>query len=94
LHWPDASVHRIPTAILRGYCPCAGCQGHNGPITFQAGRDSELIELEGVGNYGLKLAWGDRHDTGIYTYRFLRQLGELYTAHGAALPERVPQIGR
>jgi DUF971 family protein len=92
--WRDGSAHKIPNLILRGYCPCAGCQGHGGPITFHAGRDSDLIELEGVGNYGLKLVWGDRHETGIYTFTFLRKLGELYAEHGDLLPEALPELGR
>jgi DUF971 family protein len=38
----------------------------------------ELRKLEQVGNYALSLGWGDGHDTGIYTYRFLRELGRLH----------------
>lgn len=90
--WRDGVVHSLPNAILRGYCPCAGCQGHQGPVHFNAGRDSELLEVESVGNYGLKLGWGDRHNTGIYTFVFLRKLGELYVEHGDALPDVQPEL--
>jgi DUF971 family protein len=63
-----------PHEILRGYCPCAVCQGHQGPIRFVAGGDTELSDLAEVGDYALRLTWGDGHATGIYTFRFLREL--------------------
>ncbi|HMI92672.1 MAG TPA: DUF971 domain-containing protein, partial [Polyangiales bacterium] len=46
-----------PHELLRGYCPCAQCQGHSGPIRFVAGGETdgaerlELGELAEVGNY-------------------------------------------
>jgi DUF971 family protein len=63
-----------PHEILRGYCPCAVCQGHQGPIRFVPGGDLELTDLGEVGDYALRLAWGDGHATGIYTFKFLREL--------------------
>jgi DUF971 family protein len=90
--WRDGAAQIIPNAILRGYCPCAGCQGHSGPVAFQVGRNSDLIEVAPVGNYGLKFAWGDRHDTGIYTFSFLRKLGDLYASHGDDLPKLMPML--
>lgn len=94
LCWSDGERHRIPTAVLRGYCPCASCQGHSGPIRFTAGHDSELRDLAQVGNYALRFEWGDGHGTGIYPFRYLRTLGELHEAHGDELPQSVPELGR
>jgi DUF971 family protein len=51
-------------------------------IQFQSGGDLELRHLEQVGNYALGLTWGDGHDTGIYSFRFLRALGDLIAAQG------------
>jgi DUF971 family protein len=73
--WSDGATCVYPNEILRGYCPCARCQGHGGEITFVPG-NSELRGLEQVGNYALKLVWGDGHDTGIYTFDYLRRLAE------------------
>jgi DUF971 family protein len=72
--WADGARSVYPNDLLRGYCPCARCQGHGGHIGFVPGGNSELRELELVGNYALKLLWGDGHDTGIYTFRYLREL--------------------
>jgi DUF971 family protein len=71
-----ADGHRgvYPHEILRGYCPCAICQGHQGPIRFVEGGDTLLEDLAEVGDYALRLTWGDGHSTGIYTFRFLRDL--------------------
>lgn len=52
-------------------------------IQFQEGGNLELRNLEQVGNYALGLSWGDAHDTGIYSFRYLRALGDLLDAQGA-----------
>jgi DUF971 family protein len=72
--WADGHKSVLPHEILRGYCPCAHCQGHGGTIQFIAGGNLDIREIEQVGNYALKFVWGDRHDSGIYTFRYLRSL--------------------
>jgi DUF971 family protein len=84
ISWADGHQATYPHEILRGYCPCAGCQGHSGTIRFipggelearfKPGGDLELRNIEQVGNYALRFDWGDGHNTGIYTFRYLRSL--------------------
>ena len=81
--WDDGQRCELPHEILRGYCPCATCQGHSGTIAFQPGGNLELREIERVGNYALSLAWGDGHSSGIYTFTYLRRLCEQLRALGA-----------
>ena len=88
----DGQAFRIPHRILRGYCPCASCQGHSGSIRFVDAGDPELREIQQVGNYALELGWGDAHSTGIYTYVYLRRLGELAQEHGNELPAKYPEL--
>ena len=90
----DGQKFSYPHEILRGYCPCAGCQGHSGTIKFQTGGDLELREIERVGNYALGLTWGDGHSSGIYSFRFLRALGDLLTEHGAAGLKELGELPR
>ena len=87
LHAVFVDGHRgeYPHELLRGYCPCAQCQGHTGPVRVVAGGDLELSHIEEVGNYGLQLTWGDGHNTGIYAFRFMRAL--------CACPECAPAKG-
>lgn len=80
IDWSDGTSSAYAHAILRGFCPCAHCQGHHGPVAWVEGAeraDLELVALEEVGNYAVTLAWGDGHATGIYTFRFLRRLAAV-----------------
>ncbi|MGF1464979.1 MAG: gamma-butyrobetaine hydroxylase-like domain-containing protein [Sandaracinaceae bacterium] len=80
IDWADGVTTRTHHAVLRGFCPCATCQGHHGAIRWVTGAedaDLELAVLEQVGNYALRLGWGDGHGTGIYAFPHLRALGEL-----------------
>lgn len=82
IRWAGGASDALPHSILRGYCPCAGCQGHSGRIAFQAGRDLDLREVKAVGNYALALTWGDGHSSGIYSFDYLHRLGRLFAEHG------------
>jgi DUF971 family protein len=83
LWWSDGARRLYPHEILRGYCPCAGCQGHSGSIRFVPGGNQELRAIDQVGNYALSLTWGDGHSSGIYSFAYLRALGELLESQGA-----------
>ena len=74
--WGDGHAGVYPHEILRGYCPCAGCQGHTGNITFQEaqGIQLEVDQIEPVGNYALRFHWFDGHGSGLYSYKYLRAL--------------------
>ena len=76
IDWADGHRSVYPHAILRGYCPCAGCQGHTGDVRFIAPSDAqqELDEIEVVGGYAISLKWFDGHASGIYSFKYLRAL--------------------
>jgi DUF971 family protein len=83
IDWSDGTTARYPHALLRGFCPCAHCQGHQGPIQWAGGQwesdpsATELADIEEMGNYALRLAWADGHSTGLYTFVHLRQLATI-----------------
>lgn len=80
IDWSDGVTSAFHHRILRGFCPCAHCQGHHGPVGWVDAAetaDLNLTSVEPVGHYAVKLAWGDGHNTGIYTFRFLRALAEV-----------------
>ena len=86
IEWSDGATSAYSHAILRGFCPCAACQGHHGPVSWVgADHDLELATVEPVGNYAVRLGWGDGHVSGIYSFRFLRELAPV----GEAAPEAV-----
>jgi DUF971 family protein len=78
--WSDGSTSTFSHRLLRGFCPCAYCQGHQGPIRWADGApeaDLTIDDVEEVGNYAIRLGWADGHGTGIYSFRFLRELHPL-----------------
>ena len=90
IDWDDGTTSAYRHAILRGFCPCAHCQGHQGPVRWVSGAeqaDLELSLIEPVGNYALRLGWGDGHSTGIYTFRFLKALADVGETDPAELGE-------
>lgn len=69
---------RYPAELLRVESPSAEVQGH-GPKQKQlvAGRAHiGIIGVEPVGNYAVRITFDDLHDTGIYSWRYLYELGE------------------
>ncbi len=82
IDWADGHTGSYPHELLRGFCPCAHCQGHDGPIRFIEGGSLELQDVQQVGNYAVRLVWADSHQTGIYSYRFLRALCACSSCRG------------
>lgn len=76
LKWDDGHQADFPFEHLRGWCPCAMCQGHSSSqMTFHppAG-EVEATAIHPVGNYAIAITWSDGHSTGIYRFEFLREI--------------------
>jgi DUF971 family protein len=73
----DGSHFRLPAEYLRVESPSAEVQGHGpGQKTLVHGRAHVgIMELEQVGNYAVRIKFDDLHDTGIYSWNYLYQLG-------------------
>ena len=65
--------HRIPFELMRVCSPSAEVQGHGpGQEVLQTGkREVGLVDLEPVGNYGIKPTFSDGHDSGIFSWTYL-----------------------
>ncbi|MCA8986101.1 MAG: DUF971 domain-containing protein [Planctomycetaceae bacterium] len=78
LTWSAIEVQEIPFRLLRGLCPCAVCVNElTGERTFGVSDAAEDVRPEGmelVGNYAVKISWSDRHQTGLYTWEYLRKI--------------------
>jgi DUF971 family protein len=68
----------IPAELLRVASPSAEVQGHSPEqrITVAGKREVEILELLPVGSYAVRIVFDDLHDTGIFTWAYLRELGE------------------
>jgi DUF971 family protein len=96
----QASRFNIPAELLRVFSPSAEVRGHSsGERTLQTGKKHVGIKsLEPVGNYAIRIVFDDGHDTGIFAWDFLHDLGEdqdrywqdylaeLKTANASRLP--------
>ena len=74
----DGRAFKLPYEYLRVYSPSAEVRGHGpGQEVLQVGkRDVTIKELEAVGHYAIRPVFSDGHDTGIYSWEYLRELGE------------------
>lgn len=75
--WSDGSETNYSISGLRGWCPCAQCQGHSAQVRFIAAPDVALSGFEGVGRYAVRFLWADGHDTGMYSYAWLREIADF-----------------
>jgi DUF971 family protein len=85
IRWEDKTETVVSLEALRRSCPCARCAGEpdvTGAVRMPAHRPElgpasfELRGFSQVGNYAVALTWGDGHDTGIYSWPLLKELGE------------------
>lgn len=69
--------YRLPAELLRVESPSAEVQGHGGDQkTIVPGkRDVTIVAIEPVGNYAIRITFSDGHDTGLFSWRYLRELG-------------------
>ena len=76
LAYEDGSSYTLSAEFLRVLSPSAEVRGHGkGQEVLQTGkRQVKLLNLEAVGNYAIKLAFDDGHDSGIYSWLYLHKL--------------------
>ena len=91
----DGSRFSLPAELLRVESPSAEVQGHGGRDgrKLVAGRrDVAILAVEPVGNYAVRLVFDDGHDSGLYSWTLLYELGRnretLWAAYLAALAAR------
>jgi DUF971 family protein len=74
----DGARFELSAELLRVLSPSAEVQGH-GPgqrLTVPGKRNVAIISATPTGNYAVRLGFDDFHDTGIFTWTYLRELGE------------------
>ena len=76
LKYADGGIYTLPAEFLRVYSPSAEVGGHGpGQEVLQTGKINVKINtIEPVGNYAVRLHFDDDHNTGIYSWEYLREL--------------------
>ena len=87
----ESDRYSLPFEYLRVHSPSAEVQGHGpGQETLVLGKQQVLITaVEPVGQYAVRLVFDDGHDTGLYTWKYLRELGVEHAAKWAAYLQKV-----
>jgi DUF971 family protein len=84
LSWSDGVEHFVPARVLRLACPCAGCVDEmTGERTLDPAKVHANVEVESweaVGRYAIAFRFSDGHDTGLYLFELLREIGERHRA--------------
>ena len=95
VEWPDGARHVLPFEYLRVYSPSAEVRGHGGGEgkLELAKENVRVTQVEPVGVYAVRLHFDDGHNTGLYTWEYLRELGEQQAGKWARYLERCTQLG-
>lgn len=82
--WEDSTETILSLKYMRDECPCAGCKGET--ILLKTYRPPapkvvtpemyQVKNLEVVGDYAIQVTWKDGHNTGIYSWDYIKQLEE------------------
>ena len=91
----DGSQFDLPFEYLRVYSPSAEVRGHGpGQETLQLGKHEVMITAaEPVGHYAVRLVFDDGHDTGLYTWGYLHELGTQQPQKWAHYLSRLQELG-
>lgn len=75
--FPGHAAFMLPAELLRVLSPSAEVQGHSPEqrVTVPGKRDVAITKLDPVGNYAVRITFDDLHDTGIFTWDYLHDLG-------------------
>lgn len=81
IRWSDGEESYLALELLRRACPCASCGGEpdvmgsliRPHVSYTTG-SFQLNSWSSVGAYAIQPRWGDGHNTGIYSYAYLRRL--------------------
>lgn len=76
LKYASGEEYTLPAEFLRVHSPSAEVQGHGKPILQFGKLNVGLSKLEPAGNYALKLTFDDGHDSGLFTWEYLYELGK------------------
>jgi len=83
--WNDGTESYLKLEMLRRACPCAACGGEpdvlgtlSRPHVSYTSESFQLVGFDLVGGYALQPRWADGQATGIYSFTYLRRLGDAY----------------
>ena len=93
--YADGTRYQLPCEYLRVFSPSAEVQGHGGgeAMLVPGKRTVNIIRIEPVGHYAVRLVFDDGHNTGLYSWDVLRDLGMHHEKNWARYLARLQQHG-
>jgi len=89
----DGSNFRLPAEYLRVNSPSAEVQGHGKKVLVAGKRDVGIDAISPVGNYAVLLKFSDGHQTGIFSWDVLHELGREQEKNWSAYLEALTAAG-
>jgi len=87
IQWNDGAESYLDLQFLRRACPCAACGGEPDvlgnimrPNVSYSDNSFELLGFDIVGGYAIQPRWADGHNTGIYSFQYLRRISQLISS--------------
>lgn len=95
VRYADGACHRLPCEYLRVYSPSAEVRGHGSgePMLIGGKREVGITGIDPVGQYAVRLRFDDGHDTGLYSWDILHDLGVNQAQYWARYLQRLEQMG-
>jgi DUF971 family protein len=91
----DGMAFELPFEYLRVHSPSAEVKGHGpGQEVLQTGKEDVVVSgIEPIGHYAIRLLFDDGHDSGLYTWKYLRELGLEQDSRWADYLDRLAAAG-
>ncbi len=95
VQFDDGKSFDLPFEYLRVFSPSAEVKGHGpGQGVLQTGKeDVQVTSVDPIGHYAVRLVFDDGHDTGLYTWKYLYELGEQQLENWQAYLDRLKSAG-
>ena len=95
VHFRDGEVFRLPFEYLRVYSPSAEVRGHGaGEGKLELAKERvQITQVEPIGNYAVRLHFDDGHNSGLYSWTYLYELGTDYEEKWGRYLERCERLG-
>lgn len=95
LHYENGQQYTLPCEFLRVYSPSAEVTGHGqGQEVLQVGKENvNIVQIEPVGRYAVKLVFDDGHNSGLYSWHYLFELATNYEQYWQRYLSRLQQAG-
>lgn len=91
--YADGSRFRMPAEYLRVHSPSAEVQGHGKPVLIGGKRQVAITGVQPVGRYAVRLVFDDGHDSGLFSWEVLQDLGSHQAQYWAEYERRLAELG-